>query len=571
MFALFPLGFGIYISLTNWPLIGPYHFIGLANYTALVHNSVYLQSILFTLKYTAIVTVPIFVVGYALAVFVRANRPGSTVFRTMIFMPYIVGLVTLSFMAVVELQPTSGSVNFVLAKFGIVKVTTAWLVHTGLALTAISILVIWLAAGFTMMLLMAGMQAIPQEIYESARVDGASWWSAEWNPHGPAAAPLDRAEPDRLGGLLVPGLQPVLHHDRRRARHQHRVGGDGDLRHRLRGHERRPGQRDVRSARHRGRADHLRPVPLPARRTPTDGRGTQYGAGAAERRAARARARGREARRAAVAWYIAGGVAISAIFVIPLLWEVLRSFQPESAVTNTPSAAGFTHLTWANYTTLLSGQDDILRNVINSLIVGVLSAVITAVVATLAGYGFAMFPFRGSGLAFGVVLVAFMIPFQAVLTPLFLELHFLHLLNSLIGLALFNTTFILPLGAFVMRNSFLQVPQELADAARVDGASVTKSLISVFRPLVMPGIATTALYAFLFSWTEFLGALTFLTNDSLFTLPVALSNAETGTYGAVNYGLLLAGAVIAMIPCVVVYVSLQRFYVRGLVSGALKG
>src|SRR6266700_4522205 len=181
VFALFPLGFGIYISLTNWPLIGPYHFIGLANYTALVHNSVFLQSILFTLKYTAIVTIPIFVVGYALAVFVRANRTGSTVFRTMIFMPYIVGLVTLSFMAVVELQPVSGTANFVLAKLGIVKASTAWLVHTGLALTAISILVIWLAAGFTMMLLMAGMQAIPQEIYESARVDGASWWSAEWN------------------------------------------------------------------------------------------------------------------------------------------------------------------------------------------------------------------------------------------------------------------------------------------------------------------------------------------------------------------------------------------------------
>src|SRR6266704_98218 len=179
VFALFPLGFGVYISLTNWPLIGSYHFVGLANYTALLHNSVYLQSILFTLKYTAIVTIPIFVVGYALAVFVRSNRPGSTVFRTMIFLPYIVGLVTLSFMAVVELQPESGTANFVLAKLGIVKATTAWLVHTGLALTAISILVIWFASGFTMMLLMAGMQASPQEIYESARVDGASWWRAE--------------------------------------------------------------------------------------------------------------------------------------------------------------------------------------------------------------------------------------------------------------------------------------------------------------------------------------------------------------------------------------------------------
>jgi len=179
VFALFPLGFGVYISLTNWPLIGAYHFIGLANYRGLVHNPVFLQSIVFTLKYTAIVTIPIFVLGYALAVFVRANRRGATAFRTMIFIPYIVGLVAESYMAVVEFQPSSGTVNFVLARLGIVQETTAWLVHTGLAMTAICGLVIWFAGGLTMMLLMAGMQAIPQELYESARVDGASWWSTE--------------------------------------------------------------------------------------------------------------------------------------------------------------------------------------------------------------------------------------------------------------------------------------------------------------------------------------------------------------------------------------------------------
>jgi multiple sugar transport system permease protein len=179
IFALYPLGFGVYISLTNWPLVGPYQFIGLANYYSLLHNSVFLQSILFTLKYTGIVTIPIFVVGYALAVFVRANRPGTTLFRTLIFLPYIVGLVTESYMAVVELQPTSGSVNFALSKLGIVSDTTAWLVHTGLAVTAISVLVVWFYSGFAMMLLMAGMQSIPQDLYEQARVDGASWWAAE--------------------------------------------------------------------------------------------------------------------------------------------------------------------------------------------------------------------------------------------------------------------------------------------------------------------------------------------------------------------------------------------------------
>jgi multiple sugar transport system permease protein len=179
VFTLIPLGFGVYASLTNWPLVGAYHFIGLANYQSLIHNTLFIQSIEFTLEYTAIVTLPILVVGYGLAVLVRSNRPGATLFRTLIFIPFIVGLATESYMAVVELQPTSGTGNFVLSKLGIVADTTAWLVHTGLAVTAVCILVVWFASGLTMMLLMAGMQSIPDELYESARVDGASWWGIE--------------------------------------------------------------------------------------------------------------------------------------------------------------------------------------------------------------------------------------------------------------------------------------------------------------------------------------------------------------------------------------------------------
>jgi multiple sugar transport system permease protein len=179
VFTLFPLGFGVYISLTNYPLVGTYRFIGLSNYTSLIHNTLFVQSIVFTLKYTAIVTLPILVVGYAQALLVRSNRRGATLIRTLVFLPVIVGLTTESYMADVELQPSSGTANFVLAKFGIVKITTAWLVHTGLALTAICVLVVWFASGLTMMLLMAGMQSVPRELYESARVDGASWWTIE--------------------------------------------------------------------------------------------------------------------------------------------------------------------------------------------------------------------------------------------------------------------------------------------------------------------------------------------------------------------------------------------------------
>jgi multiple sugar transport system permease protein len=268
--------------------------------------------------------------------------------------------------------------------------------------------------------------------------------------------------------------------------------------------------------------------------------------------------------------YLAGGTMASILFLAPLAWGVLRSFMPNSLVTAAPSASDFSHLTTQNYSGLISAND-ILHNVANSLIVAAGTALLTAVVATTAGYGFARFRFRGSGIVFALVIATLMVPFQALLTPLFLEMHTLGLTNSLLGLALFYTTFNLPFGVFVMRNTFLQIPWELSEAAAVDGASVLRTLLSVLRPLVVPGIATTVLYAFLFSWTEFVGALTFLTSSSLYTLPLALLNMEYGSVGQVNFGYLEAGAVIAMIPCVLLYIGLQRYYIRGLASGVVKG
>src|SRR5215471_11919254 len=105
VFVLFPLGFAVYISLTNWPLIGPYHFTGGRNYTELIHDPQFIHSVLFTLLYTAIVTGPIFALGYAMAVLVRSGRLGSVFFRTAFFLPFIVGLATESFMLLLELQP----------------------------------------------------------------------------------------------------------------------------------------------------------------------------------------------------------------------------------------------------------------------------------------------------------------------------------------------------------------------------------------------------------------------------------------------------------------------------------
>ena len=119
--------------------------------------------------------------------------------------------------------------------------------------------------------------------------------------------------------------------------------------------------------------------------------------------------------------YLLGGAMLAAIFVVPLVWEILRSFEAPGAIVSPPSLKNFSDLGVANYKKLLE-TDHILRNVENSLIVAVATAAVTAVVATLAGYGFGRFRFRGSGTIFGLVLLGFMVPFQAVIVPLFLEL-----------------------------------------------------------------------------------------------------------------------------------------------------
>jgi multiple sugar transport system permease protein len=180
VFVLAPLLFALGISFTNWPLIGEVGFSGLTNYVNIGSDLGFLHAVLYTLLYTGIVTLPILVLGYALAVLVRSRRRGATLLRTVFFLPFVVGLTTLSFIALLEAQPNSGAINLVLSALGITDGSTAWLVDGPLATVLVSVLVIWGVSGLTMLLLMGGMQAIPREVYESADLDGASWWQQEW-------------------------------------------------------------------------------------------------------------------------------------------------------------------------------------------------------------------------------------------------------------------------------------------------------------------------------------------------------------------------------------------------------
>jgi multiple sugar transport system permease protein len=269
--------------------------------------------------------------------------------------------------------------------------------------------------------------------------------------------------------------------------------------------------------------------------------------------------------------YIVGGGGAFLVFTVPLAWALFRSLQPNAVIVAAPDPATFFDLDLGNFRALLGGAGSLLGPVLNSLVVALGTAALTTVLTTAAGYGFARFRFRSGPLLFALVVASMMVPFQAILTPLYLQMNLMRLTDSLVGLVLFCTTVNLPFGVLVMRNSFSSVPGELEDSAHIDGASTVRIVTSVLRPLITPGAATVALYAFLAAWTEFLGALTFLTDRDLYTLPVALVNLQQGAYGQIDFGFLAAGSVIAMIPCVVLYIGLQRFYVAGLASGAVKG
>ena len=172
--VVIPIGFAFWISLNDWPLFGDINFIGLDNYVDVFQDTTFWQSVGFTVLYTAVVTVPVMLFSYLLAAFVRGDRPGTRIFRTLLFLPTVVGLSTLSFLFYVELRPGFGLVNVVLEALGITDGQTGWALNWATGLAAVSVLVIWFALGTSMVLLIGGMQSIPAEIYEAARIDGAN-------------------------------------------------------------------------------------------------------------------------------------------------------------------------------------------------------------------------------------------------------------------------------------------------------------------------------------------------------------------------------------------------------------
>jgi multiple sugar transport system permease protein len=263
--------------------------------------------------------------------------------------------------------------------------------------------------------------------------------------------------------------------------------------------------------------------------------------------------------------------ALALLFLYPLYVMVSQSLKaPPEAAASPPTL--YPHsLSTENYSGLANGTAlNVFDHVGNSAMVSVGATIATVVLSTLGGYAFARLRFPGSNLVFFATLATFMIPFQAIITPLYIVLKDFGLQNSLLGLTIVYTTFQLPFGLFLMRNSFASIPSSLEEAAQVDGCSTLGAMWRVMLPVAAPGLITTALFTFFTAWNEFFAALILISDQAKFTLPVALTLISSGTFGAIDWGLLQAGVATTIVPCIVIYLLLQRYYVGGLLSGAVK-
>jgi len=259
---------------------------------------------------------------------------------------------------------------------------------------------------------------------------------------------------------------------------------------------------------------------------------------------------------------VAGGL----LTLFPLLWMLSASFMSSGEATTFPPHLIPHAPTFAQYRALFL-RLNIVRAFLSSSIVAILVTGFSVLFGSMAGYAFAKLRFGGRERMFGFLLTAIIVPPQVGMLPLFLLMKKLHLVNTYWGVII--PSMVTVFGIFLIRQFMLSVPQELLEAARIDGAGEFRIYWSVVMPLARPILATLATFMFMSTWNDFMWPLIILSNQSHHTLPVALANL-LGEH-ALDVELMMAGAVITVLPVLIVFLVLQRYYIAGLMVGSVKG
>ncbi len=261
------------------------------------------------------------------------------------------------------------------------------------------------------------------------------------------------------------------------------------------------------------------------------------------------------------------GIFLLVLVVLPFWWVFSSSFKlPQEIISRTPTF--FPHsFTVQHYAGLLT-RSAYSTYVVNSLIAAIASTLITLLLAVPAAYAFFRLEFPGRQALYRIILLAYAFPSIVILIPLFGMFAKLGIIDTLPALIGVNVAFALPFSIWMLRSFLASVPREIEEAAVIDGAPPTVILRRIMIPLIAPGIASVAIFAFISSWTEYVFASVLIISDAKRTVPVGFSGI-IGQY-QIDWGLLLAGAGLAVLPVIILFAFVGRWFVSGLTEGAVK-
>lgn len=261
---------------------------------------------------------------------------------------------------------------------------------------------------------------------------------------------------------------------------------------------------------------------------------------------------------------------LALIMLLPLYWTFITSVKGKMEIYEQPPAFFPKRISWENYQEILMRNDGVFLTYLkNSIVTTVITMIFVAVISLLAGYAFSKMKMKGKNIYMMLIIAALMIPFQTLMIPLYSIMSGLHLTNTRTAMVLIYATFQSPFAVYMMKNAFDMIPDELREAAKIDGAGEWKIFLKVMLPTTWSSIATIFIYSAYTTWNDYLIAVVFANNDAIKTFNVGLTNMAIGQYGT-EWGLLTAGSLIGLFPIMFLFVFMQKYFVKGMLGGAIK-
>ena len=264
---------------------------------------------------------------------------------------------------------------------------------------------------------------------------------------------------------------------------------------------------------------------------------------------------------------LAWGLAL--VFLLPMVLMIVTAFKPEADAVRIPPQVIPSSLTISNVSRILtrSSFPTYLRN---SAITASISTLLAIVIGYLGAYALTRFRFPGRAALSQAILLAYMFPGILLLVPLFLIFFRLHLVDTLLGLIIAYLTFALPLAIWLLRGFIEAVPVELEEAALIDGSSRLGALWHICLPLTVPGTVAVGAFSFILAWSDYVFAITLINSEGLRTVTAGVRTLTTGIFG-VQYGMIMAAAMVTALPVIILFAIFERFIIGGLISGGVKG